>query len=167
MSCTVCGQQGHKKIDCPLQNVTNTRLCYVLRPSLSSDEGALNRDTVVKVKIGGNWFKALVDSGSSQTLVRSECLGESNTGQGEGSLYPWRCKRTSWNWSCGWDWKPVICLVCWYCGTSSLSSYFRQSCTNIGRLLAEVGVVTRAQVKQEEGTKRLMQSFPFLGKLKI
>lgn len=75
MSCTVCGQQGHKKIDCPLQNVTNTRLCYVLRPSLSSDEGALNRETVVKVKIGGNWFKALVDSGSSQTLVRSECLG--------------------------------------------------------------------------------------------
>ncbi|XP_016381266.1 cytochrome P450 2K1-like [Sinocyclocheilus rhinocerous] len=57
----------------------NLQSHFVERPSLSSDEVELNRDTVVKVKIGGNWFKALVDSGSSQTLVRSECLGEQSS----------------------------------------------------------------------------------------
>lgn len=85
--CHRCGQQGHKKIDCPLQNITNTRLCYVPRPPHSLDEARLNRDTVTVVKIGNKWFKALVDSGSSQTLVREECLDEQSTpGRGKVSV---------------------------------------------------------------------------------
>lgn len=30
--CHSCGHSGHKKADCPVQNVANTRLCYELRP---------------------------------------------------------------------------------------------------------------------------------------
>lgn len=38
----------------------------------------LNTDIVFDMKIGNTLFKALVDSGSSQTLVRPECVGKSN-----------------------------------------------------------------------------------------
>lgn len=31
--CHGCGQPGHKRADCSLQKVTNTRLCYVPRPN--------------------------------------------------------------------------------------------------------------------------------------
>lgn len=34
---------------------------------------------MIEVKIGTKFFKALVDSGSSQTLVITECLSELNT----------------------------------------------------------------------------------------
>lgn len=76
--CHGCGQSGHKKADCPVQKVTNMRLCYELRSSVKLNEIELNTDTVIDVKIGNTVFKALVDSGSSQTLVRSECLGRAN-----------------------------------------------------------------------------------------
>ncbi len=42
------------------------------------NEIELNTDIVIDVKFGNTLFKALVDSGSSQTLVRPECVGKSN-----------------------------------------------------------------------------------------
>lgn len=43
------------------------------------NEIELNTDIVIDVKIGNiGRFKALVDSGSSQTLVRPECVGKLN-----------------------------------------------------------------------------------------
>ncbi len=74
--CHACGQPGHKKVDCPIQKVSNTCLCYVPKPFLEFCEVELNRDTVIELKIGNKFFKAVVDSGSSQTLVRTECLSE-------------------------------------------------------------------------------------------
>ncbi|XP_042611929.1 uncharacterized protein LOC122144820 [Cyprinus carpio] len=74
--CHACGQPRHKKVDCPVQKVSNTRLCYVPRPLLEFSDLELNKDTVIEVKIGNKFYKALVDSGSSQTLVRTECLIE-------------------------------------------------------------------------------------------
>ncbi len=72
--CHGCGQAGHKKVECALQRVSNARLCYVPRPSQILGEAGQNIDTVVPVKIGGKQFMALVDTGSSQTLVREECV---------------------------------------------------------------------------------------------
>ncbi len=46
------------------------------RPFLEFSEVELNRDTVIEVKIGNKFFKALIDSGLNQTLVRTECLSE-------------------------------------------------------------------------------------------
>lgn len=46
------------------------------RPFLEFSEVELNRDTVIEVKIGNEFFKAVVDSGRSHTLVRTECLSE-------------------------------------------------------------------------------------------
>jgi len=65
--CHGCGQPGHKKADFPLQKVTNTRLCYVPRSSSGLKEVESNTDTVIEVKMGTKFFKALVDSDSSQT----------------------------------------------------------------------------------------------------
>uniref|UniRef100_A0A673ICM5 CCHC-type domain-containing protein n=1 Tax=Sinocyclocheilus rhinocerous TaxID=307959 RepID=A0A673ICM5_9TELE len=76
--CHSCGHSGHKKADCPVQNVANTHLCYELRSTVKLNDIELNTDTVIDMKIGNTLFKALVDSGSSQTLVRPECLGKLN-----------------------------------------------------------------------------------------
>lgn len=167
--CHRCGQQGHKQIDCQLQNVTNTRL-YVPRPSHSLDEAGLNRDTVTVVKIGSKWFKALVDSGSSQTLVREECLDEQS--------------------SSVWGNLSVRCIhgdVREYLKTDLTIEIDNQSYVlSVGiveqapypvilgrdvpilvdllqcdKELAEARVVTRAQAKQEEGTRQALQGLPF------
>lgn len=42
------------------------------------NEIELNTDMVIDVMIGNTLFKALVDSGSSQTLVRTEIVGRFN-----------------------------------------------------------------------------------------
>ncbi|KAI7806491.1 hypothetical protein IRJ41_006936, partial [Triplophysa rosa] len=64
--------------DCPGQYMANTRLCYEIRSSGKLNEIELNTDTVIDVKIGSTLFKELVNSCSSQTLVRPECLGRLN-----------------------------------------------------------------------------------------
>lgn len=53
--CHTCGQAGHKKAECPVQNMSNSRLCYELRSSVKLNEIELNTDTVVEVKIGNTF----------------------------------------------------------------------------------------------------------------
>lgn len=168
--CHGCGQSGHKKADCPVQNVTNTRLCYELRSSVNLNEIELNTDTVIDVKIGNTVFKALVDSGSSQTLVRSECLGRENVLKhdklrvccihGDEKEYPKTdivieiegqaysltvgvIEKAPYPVILGRDVPVLVDLL--------------QSDKNV----AEAMVVTRAQANQNEVSKQLLQNLPF------
>lgn len=86
--CHACGQQGHKKAECLVQAARSTHLCYVPRTLDTLKEAKHNIDTIVAVKIGGRVFRALVDTGSSQTLVRQECLKDAQTLY-KGSLKVW------------------------------------------------------------------------------
>ncbi|XP_067288440.1 uncharacterized protein [Pseudorasbora parva] len=168
--CHACGQPGHKKPDCPVQNVSNTRLCYELRSSLKLNEIELNTDTIVEVKIGNTVFKALVDSGSSQTLVRPECLGKSNVLRqdklrvccihGDEKEYP----KTEIVMAIG---GQAYSLIVGVVDKAPYPVILGRDVPVLVDLLqsdkrvAEAMVVTRAQAKQEESSKQLLQDLPF------
>ncbi|XP_056467069.1 uncharacterized protein LOC130405837 [Gadus chalcogrammus] len=72
--CHNCGQPGHIKPECPLAPTRDARLCYTPCNGSTSATPS-SRDAIVPVRIGGKVWKALIDSGSSQTFVRRACLG--------------------------------------------------------------------------------------------
>uniref|UniRef100_A0A671RWP3 Gypsy retrotransposon integrase-like protein 1 n=1 Tax=Sinocyclocheilus anshuiensis TaxID=1608454 RepID=A0A671RWP3_9TELE len=168
--CHACGQPGHKKVDCPVQKVSNTRLCYVPRPFLEFSEVELNRDTVIEVKIGNKFFKALVDSGSSQTLVRTECLSEldiSRQGKlrvccihGDEREYPKtdlviEIDNQAYNLTFGIvEQAPYPVIL-------GRDVPVLVDLLQTDRELAEARVVTRAQAKHDETCKQSLKDLPF------
>ena len=73
--CHNCGQPGHIKPQCPLAHNSEARLCYT--PCDGSNKATpSSMDALVPVRIRGKIWKALIDSGSSQTFIRGACLGE-------------------------------------------------------------------------------------------
>ena len=72
--CHNCGQPGHIKPECPLAPTRDARLCYT--PCNGSTKATpSSMDALVPVRIRGKVWKALIDSGSSQTFIQRACLG--------------------------------------------------------------------------------------------
>uniref|UniRef100_A0A3B3D8P6 Gypsy retrotransposon integrase-like protein 1 n=1 Tax=Oryzias melastigma TaxID=30732 RepID=A0A3B3D8P6_ORYME len=73
--CYYCQQPGHKAALCPLQKPKSVDLCVI---SSTDDTGVRCNEMlhkhVVDVAINGQHRKALVDTGSSQTLIKSSLL---------------------------------------------------------------------------------------------
>lgn len=81
--CYNCGQEGHIKPNCPLKKPKSANLCYVPRPSQWLEKG-IGVEQLVQIFLYGKTLPALLDTGSSQTLVRSEfipreCVNEGAT----------------------------------------------------------------------------------------
>lgn len=70
--CHGCGQHGHIKSNCPVRKVANSSLCYF--PGPSSISSVSSSDVTVPVKVKGKTWRALVDSGSSQSFMLAACL---------------------------------------------------------------------------------------------
>ncbi|KAG1956974.1 gag-pol fusion protein [Pimephales promelas] len=72
--CHQCGQEGHIKPRCPNNPSANTYLCCVPRPVLTEQRGVpLHYEAVV---LNGQEVWALVDTGSMQSLVRTDLVSE-------------------------------------------------------------------------------------------
>ncbi|XP_043090122.1 uncharacterized protein LOC122340939, partial [Puntigrus tetrazona] len=74
--CFYCQQPGHKASFCPLRKSKVTSLCYVPRNDLSGElltQPEKHRH-VIPVTVNGQSAQALVDTGSTQTLVKPHLL---------------------------------------------------------------------------------------------
>uniref|UniRef100_A0A669EG75 Gypsy retrotransposon integrase-like protein 1 n=1 Tax=Oreochromis niloticus TaxID=8128 RepID=A0A669EG75_ORENI len=78
--CHSCGQTGHFRADCPSQTVSNTYMCFSSRgvegqeDEVESLAPSSQHERTTCVFIEEKPCVALLDSGSSRTLVRQECL---------------------------------------------------------------------------------------------
>ncbi|XP_076864257.1 uncharacterized protein LOC143516498 [Brachyhypopomus gauderio] len=78
--CYNCNQIGHKANVCPKRESNFNRLCYIPQRATSTERQESCTDSVVYVKIGGKRFKALIDTGASQSMILAECLPELRLG---------------------------------------------------------------------------------------
>ncbi|XP_041840373.1 uncharacterized protein LOC121639280 [Melanotaenia boesemani] len=70
--CYLCGQEGHTKPVCPRNPLNLTQMCFVPRETVDlKPEKGLSAKMAV-VKINGKKIKALIDTGSTQTLVHRQ-----------------------------------------------------------------------------------------------
>uniref|UniRef100_A0A3B3Z4U7 CCHC-type domain-containing protein n=1 Tax=Poecilia mexicana TaxID=48701 RepID=A0A3B3Z4U7_9TELE len=67
--CYLCGQEGHTKPMCPQNAVKLSQMCFVPRKE-TPNAGTLNQLMEVSVELNGHALKALIDTGSTQTLVQ-------------------------------------------------------------------------------------------------
>ncbi|XP_039608974.1 uncharacterized protein LOC120528972 [Polypterus senegalus] len=70
--CYGCNQKGHIHRNCPKKR--ETKLCFEPCPLPTKMTPLVNREKMVRVAIAGRQYKALIDTGSTQSLVRRECL---------------------------------------------------------------------------------------------
>ncbi|KAG2455998.1 DLRB2 protein, partial [Polypterus senegalus] len=70
--CYGCNQKGHIHRNCPKKR--ETKLCFEPCPLPTKKTPLVNREKMVRVTIAGRQHKALIDTGSTQSLVRRECL---------------------------------------------------------------------------------------------
>lgn len=78
--CYNCGKEGHIKPSCPLRKEKPSNVSYVPRPS---EEGDKRRglEQITEIALNGKKVHAMLDTGSSQTLVKeglvsSDCFNE-------------------------------------------------------------------------------------------
>jgi len=91
--CYYCGQEGHKKPMCPKLLVKSSQIC-----SVPTEKLTLPQNLTVPVEVNGKKVKALIDTGSMQTLVESQLVpkqANANNGKvvircvhGEEQIYP-------------------------------------------------------------------------------
>lgn len=70
--CYLCGMEGHTKPMCPENSAKLTQMCFVPR---NHDNSEIKLDRGLKmtsVEINGDTLKALIDTGSTQTLVHRQ-----------------------------------------------------------------------------------------------
>lgn len=74
--CFYCQQPGHKASLCPLRKPKVTNLCYVPRNECfgESTKSTGKHSHLITVTVNGQTAQALVDTGSTQTLVKSDLL---------------------------------------------------------------------------------------------
>ncbi|XP_070400576.1 uncharacterized protein [Nothobranchius furzeri] len=74
--CYHCQQPGHKASLCPLRKPKMVELCVVPAKEHGQElsDSLIPHKHVVEVKVNGRALKALADTGSSQTLVKSSML---------------------------------------------------------------------------------------------
>lgn len=71
-TCYLCGQEGHTKPVCPKNPSKLTQMCYVPRQHTSNASGSNPSQKMTNVKINGKTLRALIDTGSTQTLVHRQ-----------------------------------------------------------------------------------------------
>ena len=71
--CFFCGQEGHKKPDCPAQKAKSAYVCTVPRPGWEKVR-LDGKQQITEVKVNGVPALALLDTGSVQTLVNPSIL---------------------------------------------------------------------------------------------
>uniref|UniRef100_A0A3Q1F2Z4 Gypsy retrotransposon integrase-like protein 1 n=2 Tax=Acanthochromis polyacanthus TaxID=80966 RepID=A0A3Q1F2Z4_9TELE len=87
--CHSCGQSGHFKADCPEQSISKTYLCCSVESVNYQGDGMESltsptaHERTMCVFIGEKPCVALLDSGSSRTLVRQDCLPRDFTCSGK------------------------------------------------------------------------------------
>lgn len=69
--CYHCGQEGHTKPMCPRNSLKLTQMCFVPRQNVLKPENG-HSIKMTSVKINGRKIKALIDTGSTQTLVHRQ-----------------------------------------------------------------------------------------------
>lgn len=74
--CFYCQQPGHKASFCPLRKPKVTNMCYVPRDEFSCElsTNTVQFQNIISVTVNGQSAHALVDTGSTQTLVKSHLL---------------------------------------------------------------------------------------------
>ncbi|KAL7825587.1 hypothetical protein SRHO_G00340830 [Serrasalmus rhombeus] len=75
VKCYYCGEKGHTKPYCQARKAKNSAICYVPRPSLPHSAQVTPKN-VVQVLVNGQAAQALVDTGSTQTLVLESLVPE-------------------------------------------------------------------------------------------
>ncbi|XP_060780910.1 uncharacterized protein LOC132888832 [Neoarius graeffei] len=67
--CYLCGVEGHTKPMCPKNTARSHNMCVVPRPSVNSVHINEQDAKMIDVEVNGTVLKALIDTGSGQTLV--------------------------------------------------------------------------------------------------
>ncbi|XP_051793889.1 uncharacterized protein LOC110946664 [Acanthochromis polyacanthus] len=70
--CYLCGQEGHTKPMCPQNPVRLTQMCYVPRENCETELKWRQPLKETLVEINGQDLRALIDTGSNQTLVHRQ-----------------------------------------------------------------------------------------------
>lgn len=70
--CYLCGQEGHTKPRCPQNTVKLTHMCCVPRQKVKQQSKPQYPLKMTTVEINGQDLKALIDTGSTQTLVHKQ-----------------------------------------------------------------------------------------------
>lgn len=71
--CYNCGKPGHTSPHCPLKKPKSARLCYVPRPTPTTDDSS-TREPTITVLLNGKLLTALVDTGCTRTLVQAQYI---------------------------------------------------------------------------------------------
>lgn len=81
--CYLFGQEGHIKSACPKANVKLTKMCYVPGMRDTSHVNCEPQMKMTSVEVNGQRLRALIDTGSTQTLIHRQyvpshfvCTGE-------------------------------------------------------------------------------------------
>uniref|UniRef100_A0A3P9HAM8 Gypsy retrotransposon integrase-like protein 1 n=1 Tax=Oryzias latipes TaxID=8090 RepID=A0A3P9HAM8_ORYLA len=72
--CYYCQQPGHKASDCPLKKSKLSGYCYVPGNDNLCRQSAPHSSSLYPVKVNGKYVSAILDSGSSLSLVKKGCL---------------------------------------------------------------------------------------------
>ncbi|XP_051271638.1 uncharacterized protein LOC127372197 isoform X2 [Dicentrarchus labrax] len=67
--CYLCGVEGHTKPMCPKNSVNMTQMCFVPRTQYEPELNKVQSIKMTHIEVNGKMIKALLDSGSDQTLV--------------------------------------------------------------------------------------------------
>ncbi|XP_034565104.1 uncharacterized protein LOC117830889 isoform X1 [Notolabrus celidotus] len=67
--CYLCGLEGHTKPMCPKNSVKMTQMCFVPRPHAEPEFKHDQSIKMTNIEVNGITLRALLDSGSDQTLV--------------------------------------------------------------------------------------------------
>lgn len=71
--CYNCGKPSHTSPQCPLKKAKSARLCYLPRPTPTTD-CSFSREPTITVLLNGKPLTALVDTGCARTLVQSQYI---------------------------------------------------------------------------------------------
>ncbi|XP_038133737.1 uncharacterized protein LOC119778540 [Cyprinodon tularosa] len=82
--CYLCGQEGHTKPMCPKNQSKLTQVCFVPHQNVDVKLEIKQSSKIITVKIAGHEINALIDTGSTQTLVHknhvpTNCICPSET----------------------------------------------------------------------------------------
>ncbi|KAL2082862.1 hypothetical protein ACEWY4_020635 [Coilia grayii] len=78
VKCFYCGQSGHIKPKCPNRKPKTSNVSCV--PNTSGGEATLDEgEAITVVRVNGKQVQALVDTGSSQTIVRGDLVAQHGT----------------------------------------------------------------------------------------
>lgn len=73
--CFYCQQQGHKAANCPMRKPKLSSYCYVPRGDDNTDSSELFMHCCT-ISVNGQTLKALIDTGSSMSLIKRGCVPE-------------------------------------------------------------------------------------------